>query len=544
MHDAQPSLLSKEQASLLSKEGDRSVLHRHTRILFAGALVFLLPQTAYAGDFNADPTSYAATLATLMPGDTLHLAAGQYPPLVVSGLNGSAASPITIEGASGGGAVITGDPNNNTVEIINSSYVVIKALTVDSKGQDGVFGLSAKQGASNTVHHITVDGCHFIGQNASQGTVGISTKTPTWGWVIRGNVIDGAGTGMYLGNSDGSYPFVGGLIEGNLIQNTIGYNAQIKYQNPWPSGAGLPEGPNRTIIRNNVFIKNDQPSEDGDRPNLYIGGLPSSGSGSQDLYEIYGNFFYHNPRESLMQAEGRVTIHDNVFVDTKYAAITVQQNNLPVTLAHVYNNTIYAAATGIQISSAAPQGDFVVGNLVFAATPITGPITTNHDNIVDTVQNAALYVNMPSTTLGSMDFYPNGTKATGPAMDLSSVATETGHDIDFNGTSKGTFTYRGAYAGAGTNPGWPLGDGLKDGAPSTGVGGSSSSSSSSGSSGTTSSGAGNGGGGAGTGGDTMGDGGPQASSGCAAAGGSGGSTWALLVAIAAMVSRRRRARGE
>ncbi len=76
--------------------------HRQLRILSACALILALPQTANAGDINADPTSYKAALAMLKPGDTLHLAAGQYPPLVVSGLNGSAASPITIAGASGG----------------------------------------------------------------------------------------------------------------------------------------------------------------------------------------------------------------------------------------------------------------------------------------------------------------------------------------------------------------------------------------------------------------------------------------------------------
>ena len=32
----------------------------------------------------------------------------------------------------------------------------------------------------------------------------------------RGNVIDGAGTGMYVGNSNGIDAFVGGLIEYSL----------------------------------------------------------------------------------------------------------------------------------------------------------------------------------------------------------------------------------------------------------------------------------------------------------------------------------------
>ncbi len=226
-------------------------------------------------------------------------------------------------------------------------------------------------------------------------------------------------------------------------------------------GHGLAGGENRTIVRNNVFIKNDQPSPDGDRPNLYLGGVPATGPGSSDLYEVYGNLFFHNPRESLLQVEGRVTIHDNVFVDAFLAAITVQMNDLPVELADVYNNTIYTATAGIHFSQAATQGDFVVGNLVFAATPIGGSITVNHDNVTDTVANAGMYVNMPSMTLGAMDFYPSGSLATGPSMDLSPVSSDTDYAVDFNGTSKGAFTYRGAYAGMGTNPGWPLGDGTK-----------------------------------------------------------------------------------
>src|SRR5690606_30944744 len=107
----------------------------------------------------------------------------------------------------------------NTVEIIDSSHVVVRGITVDGKGIDGVFGVSAKGSSGNTVHHITIEDCVFVGQGASQQTVGISTKTPTSGWIIRRNVIDGAGTGLYLGNSNYAEPFTGGLIEYNLIKN-------------------------------------------------------------------------------------------------------------------------------------------------------------------------------------------------------------------------------------------------------------------------------------------------------------------------------------
>ena len=34
-----------------------------------------------------------------------------------------------------------------------------------------------------------------------------------------------------------------------------------------------------------------------------------------NMYEIYGNYFLHNHREALFQGSGRVSLHDNVFVD-------------------------------------------------------------------------------------------------------------------------------------------------------------------------------------------------------------------------------------
>ena len=79
-------------------------------------------------------------------------------------------------------------------------------------------------------HHITLENLLIRGHGNNQQTVGISTKCPAWNWVIRGNTIIGAGTGMYLGDSDGSAPFVAGVIERNLIVDTIGYNLQIKHQ--------------------------------------------------------------------------------------------------------------------------------------------------------------------------------------------------------------------------------------------------------------------------------------------------------------------------
>ncbi|HET9952710.1 MAG TPA: hypothetical protein VFS09_13040 [Candidatus Eisenbacteria bacterium] len=432
----------------------------------AGLIASLLgiPAAARATVYDATPANYQSLLGSLLPGDTLRLGAGNYPRLTIDGLNGTSAASITIAGpASGAPAVILGDPCCNTVQLYGSSYVAIKNLTIDGQGYD-VDGINAKGTPS---HHILIEGCTFLNFANNQQTVAISTKVETWNWIVRGNYIDGAGTGMYFGNSDGCCPFVAGIIENNLVKNTTGYNVQVKHQNVYTLLPGMPAGPNRTIIRNNVFIKDDRPSPDGSRPNLLVDGFPDSGPGSTDLYEIYGNLIVHNPRESLIQASGRVSIHDNVLVDAgaDQNAIFLTDHNHVLKLAHVYNNTIYGGMQGIRFANQPREEGRVVGNMVFADTPISSCCTlaANSGNVTDTIANAGSYVNQPTFTLGSMDFYPRSSCATcsGAALDLSAFSTQTDYDRDFNATSKGGFTYRGAYAGAGVNPGWRLSDGFK-----------------------------------------------------------------------------------
>jgi hypothetical protein len=425
-------------------------------------------QPRTAEEIQANPSNYRSLLRNLKPGDTVRLVAGKYPRLPITGLHGTPDAYITITGPeTGPPAIIVGGPNSNTVEILNSSYVSIADLRIDSLGIPGAFGISAKEGRRNLTHDIRIEGNVLVGQNGGQQTVGISTKTPTWGWVIRYNQILGAGTGLYLGNSDGTDPFVAGIIEHNLVKDTIGYDMEIKDQIGFLAIDGMPAEPTSTIIRDNVFIKNDQPSPDGDRPNLLVGAFPNAGPGSESLYEIYGNYFLHNPREALFQGSGRFSLHDNIFVDGPpgYAAVVVASQNFPLRIAHVYSNTVFTSGRGIFFGSRAIMDDAVVGNLVFASIPISGPIAHHAGNVVDSMANAAAYIASPSFLAGSMDFYPIGAKCRGAAIDLTPFHAEHAYDVDFNGASKaeakGAIVFRGAYAGEGDNPGWHLEVGIK-----------------------------------------------------------------------------------
>jgi Right handed beta helix region len=406
---------------------------------------------------HAGPANYRTLMTGLGAGDTLVLEPGVYRRLTIADLNGSPGRCITITGpATGPRAVIDGEPGYNTVEIIDSSFLVVAKLIIDSRGIPGANGLKAPVTPHPATHHVVLDGNVIVGAGANQQNDGISTKTPTWNWVIRRNIIVGAGTGIYLGDSDGSKPFVAGIIENNLVLDPTGYGMEIKYQRARPALAGMPEGPQSTIIRNNVFIKDDRPSPGGNRPNLLVGGFPDSGPGSQDLYQIYGNLFVHNPREALFQGSGRISFHDNILVDGQYAAAVLRDHDLPLRLAHIYNNTIYSSQQGIWIGSHAREGNTVVGNLVFAAAPIAGVDVVARDNLVAALAEAPRYVTRAALRLGQTDFFPRPGMVRRAPLDLSPFAGEIDFDRDFNGTSKGDRRFRGAYAGEGTNPGWRL----------------------------------------------------------------------------------------
>jgi uncharacterized repeat protein (TIGR01451 family) len=307
------------------------------------------------------------------------------------------------------------------------------------------------------VHHITLTNLTIVNHNTTQQDVAISTMAPAWNWVIRGNRIIGAGTGMYFGNSDGTAPFVNSLIEGNLVVDTTGYNVQIKHQVGRPALPGMPAS-GVTTIRHNVFSKANGASTGADaRPNLLVGHWPLSGPGSGDVYQIYGNFFWANPTgEALFQGEGNVALYQNLFVNTTGPAVFLQpQNDVPRTV-RVFNNTVVASTTGIRVSGGSPSfQQRVIGNAVFAATPISA--ADQASNVTGTQAAAATFLTNPTgSPTGSpsqLDLYPRPGMLTGPGIDPSSFNTYLDWDRDFNGVlHDGTF--RGAYAGSGTNPGW------------------------------------------------------------------------------------------
>jgi hypothetical protein len=431
------------------------------------------PAPAPSGNIiNADPSNYLARLAALKAGDTLVLAPGNYgvtssgtdttdpPGLPVFGLNGTATAPITICGpAAGARPVLMGRDNYNTIRLSNASHVVFRRLEVNGRGREA-FGVGV-QGPTN---HITIEDCYFHGFGADQQLVAISTTgpagEPTWGWIVRRNLIEGAGTGMYFGNSNGDNAFVAGLVEYNVVRDCIGYCMQVKRQVPWARvPAGMPTAKTTTIVRHNVFAKSSNSSTGNlARPNLLLGDCPPSGPGSSNDFAVYGNLFHENPSEGLFQCEGNVAFYANLMVSSG-SALRVQTHEGAVRDIRIFHNTVVAGGAGMSVSGGAPgTTQRVFANAVFASgTPIavTSAGGSAADNVTDTRANAPGYLVAPLVAVPALDVYPKVGTLKRSAVDLSAVAGCPDANRDFNGATYDA-TFRGGYSGEGVNPGWAL----------------------------------------------------------------------------------------
>lgn len=420
-------------------------------VLLLGLAAALCAELAISEEFDADPENFRMLIRNLQAGDTLNLAAGTYASgISIVNMHGTESEPITITGPmSGAPATFIANPSANTVQIDDSSFIEIRHLTLDGQGLSAPFGVNSR----GVTHDITLEYLTIIGYSGSQATVGISTKGPAWNWTIGHNTIIGAGTGMYLGNSDGGFPFVAGLIEYNLIVNSIGYNIEIKHQSPRPTDIGMPDGVNNTTIRHNVLSKlKDAASGGNSRPNLLVGHFPLSDYGVDDVYEIYGNFFYQSPGEALFQGEGNIAFYNNLLVNDSGNAVNIRQHNGMPKLIRVFNNTIVASGTGISVSGGDSRyRQLVIGNAVFATNPIKA--ASQCDNITGGYVSANRYLNNAVGEPGDLDLYPQSGRLSAFPTDSSAIDIFTDWDLDFNG-DKRDGSFRGAYSGSGRNSGW------------------------------------------------------------------------------------------
>jgi len=364
----------------LSYGGDVGGDRRRALVTLALSLLPLLPgRSARARSpralHAAAPDGYRGVLRNLVAGDTLHLAPGQYTRgLPLHGLIGTAEEPIVIEGPEPPArAVFVARPGSHTVSLLDSAHVIVRNLVLDGRGVP-VDGVRA-EGHARWAHHITLDGLTIVNHGATQQNSGISTKCPAWGWVVRGNTIVGAGTGMYFGDSDGSDPFFDSLIEGNRIVDPVGYGIQVKHQHGRPESAPGVDRSN-TVIRRNLIVKSRvAAAPEQARPNLLVGHFPLAGPGAQDRYLVYGNLLVDNPSEALFQGEGNIALYDNLMINLRGEGVRIRPHNHKPREVAVFNNTIVAAALGIEFTGGEPGYQRLLEhNLVFGNPPIRSEV--------------------------------------------------------------------------------------------------------------------------------------------------------------------------
>lgn len=404
-----------------------------------------LPRRSRARTLTAGPSDYAARLTELRPGDRLLLAAGTYREgLDLRRLHGNSRRPILIEGPADRSALFLGRPGRNTVELRDVSHLELRNLTLDGGNTPRVDGVKAH----DVTHHVTLENLLIMNHAAHQQTVGISTKAPAWAWTIRGCTIRRTGTGLYLGNSDGSAPFVHGLIECNLIVDTIGYGLQIKHQALRPERPGLPTQAGSTIIRRNIISKHRQALSgfQGPRPNLLVGHFPPRGAGSEDVYEIYGNLLYQNlVNEPLFQGEGNLAFHDNLLVNHHGPGLWIRPHNGRPRKVVVFHNTVVARTLGISVIEGDPAyRQAVMRNAVFAEEPIIAG--QQEDNVTASYASAGGYLRAPYGDWPTLDLRPRRGRLQASTSESAPLPAVGDVEFDFAG-SRRDGSHLGAYAG-------------------------------------------------------------------------------------------------
>ncbi len=388
--------------------------------------------STFAIDYQAGPDDYRALLGHLRAGDHLSLRAGDYERgLPLRDLSGEPGRPIVIEGAPG--TRFLAGAGHNTISLRDVSHLVIRNLELD--GRNLPVDAVKAEGDSRYAHFVTLEHLHIHDHAASQQNVGISSKCPAFGWVVRGNRIERVGTGMYFGDSDGSDPFVAGLIEGNRVSDTIGYNLQIKHQKSRPATLPALNERHDTVIRGNFFSKETAWPDPAARPNVLIGHAPTDGPGSQDRVLIHGNVFWQNPSEALFQGEGHLALYNNAFVNAQGHGIHIQPHNDIPRQVDIFHNTVLARGHGIRIL--AREGELpswpqrVLRNLVFAGQPIRGGESA--DNLSGDFATAARYLRHPYADAQRLDLAPRMTLAGDARLDTPDLAGYPASDRDIDG---------------------------------------------------------------------------------------------------------------
>jgi hypothetical protein len=344
--------------------------------------------------------------------------------------------------------------------IKDSSYLRLHGLRIIGDENSPMHAIELASD-SEYAHHIILQELHIFGFNKSVSRCAIITQSPAWDWTIKLNVIEDVGTGLSLGGNNSSSAFIRGIIEQNAILQTLGHAIFIARQDQRPSVSGVPRKRASTIIRQNVVSKSESSQMNvSGKSIVLLESQPRSGFEENDDYQIYGNFFYENVfrDQALIVASGNVRFHNNILVNRRGDAARFGSPTESLRALDCFNNTVIASQSGITVENTTVGYERrVVGNAVFASTPISNPGGFSDQNLSEGFEAASRYLNDPET----FDFYPIANSLQGPAIDLEYYESLLDYNLDFNLEQRSGHT-RGAYHDTGRNLGWRVHLGRKN----------------------------------------------------------------------------------
>lgn len=397
---------------------------------------------------------FEASANNLKFGDELILRAGTYSQTGRRAItvNGTATNPIVIRAASGQSPLLTrplNDYSQNNIEIVDSSYLVIRGLRFQG-GSSGVRFIGG--------HHITFEDNEVFdtGNNAVTLNSGNSDA-----FIIRRNHIyrtgldttsPTEGEGMYLGCNYDSCRMTNSIIEGNYIHHLRGTS------DGGNDGIEIKVGSYGNVVRNNVI----HDTNIGTRyPCIFVYG----GGGSLNLVE--GNVMW-NCGEAI-QVVSDTVIRNNIILNSD-VGITAAPHSQVAQMKNVtiVNNTIVGHGECLYIRWSGASNMILANNAVYCPN-------TTAVNAVD-LSGATVRANVVEGGLSGVALDGNGWHAGGSVATAFQDASAMNYwpaaksvllgqadsgfvpPLDFNETTRTVPYDVGAYQtkGQAVNPGWKI----------------------------------------------------------------------------------------
>ena len=395
---------------------------------------------------------------TLQPGDTLILHGGTYTQSCrryISGIQGTATSPITIEAAAGEIPVLTRpDSSQNNIEFDALSYVIIRGLHFQG-GDSGVRLMS--------LSHFTFEDNEVFGtdNNAIR-----ANDANTDSLIIRHNHIHDTGLytagttegeGMYLGCNNNICRVTNSLVVGNYIHNLRGTSAGGN------DGIELKVGSANNIIRDNV-IHDTNIGEAFPCITVYGGGAA--------VNTIEGNVGW-NCGEGMYVVSDAIVRNNIIFnsstgISSYPHQQVAQMKNLTVENNTFYNNSDcfylrWSGATNMVLANNAaycPSGNAVnasgIAGFTIRSNFVQGGMSGGSVDGTSFVNGGT--AGAAFTDPANWDFWPAAGSPLRNAADAGFIPP-----LDFNGTPRTSPFDVGAYEteGLAANPGWHIIGGFK-----------------------------------------------------------------------------------